>query len=720
MGKKSVPASAGWAGLTWDDLEDWAGSRTVSRGRTYQRAGRVKELRISADGELLATVQGTERYATTVSLPPGSEPVSLESTCTCPVGISCKHAVATVAHYLQAIADGRTVPIASEDDTRWDDLEDAGARVDDDDDDESWDDDEEDIPISKPRASRSKPKAEDPSTNWDARIERHIRQKTQAELADLAWGLTRRFPEVYQEFRERIALQSGDVAELLAEARREIGRITSQPAWSNHWKGESHIPDYSPIRHRFERLLEMGHADEVVALGREFIQKGFDQVQGANDDEGETGSAFAACLPVIFQAAMKSSLAPADRILFAIDTVMDDDYDFTGEAAGLVLDATWEPEDWSAVADALTERLEPRTVEDGSNRDGFSRDYRRDRLTGWIAGALEDAGRVDEVTALYESEVRFTNSYQRLVNHLLKAGRVEDAERWAKEGIAQNVEKYPGISGHLAEKLCELARERKQWDVVASHAAREFFDRPHPSSFDKLMEAARKAGVEGPVREVALRFLETGLGPFQVTRTRVVTPPRTKAASKKNSAPARKPAPIPAPSQPRLEVDPAWPLPVPDYLWPMMARRSPYDPGPQPHLEVLLEMAIAAGKPDEVLGWFDRMGQSKQQGGYWNRPLLYADRVAGAVSASHPDRAIEIYRAALEAQLPNAQQSAYEASAGYLRKLRPIYQSLGRNKEWETLLASIREKYRNRPRFMEILDRIDGRTILDSAKPRRK
>ena len=112
--------------------------------------------------------------------------------------------------------------------------------------------------------------------NWDDKIEQHLRAKSQGELADLVWSLTRRFPEIYQEFRERIALQEGDVDRLLAEARREIRQVTSEPAWRNHWNGEGHTPDYSRIRHRFERLLELGHADEVVSLGREFIRAGHD------------------------------------------------------------------------------------------------------------------------------------------------------------------------------------------------------------------------------------------------------------------------------------------------------------------------------------------------------------------------------------------------------------------------------------------------------------
>ena len=55
----------GWIALSWDDLAEWAGSRSVDRGRTYQRQGRVHDLAISEDGWLLATVTGGARYAVT-------------------------------------------------------------------------------------------------------------------------------------------------------------------------------------------------------------------------------------------------------------------------------------------------------------------------------------------------------------------------------------------------------------------------------------------------------------------------------------------------------------------------------------------------------------------------------------------------------------------------------------------------------------------------------
>ena len=52
-----------FAALTWDDVEAWAGSRIVSRGKSYQRSNRVQKLARTAGGGIVAWVQGTSRYA---------------------------------------------------------------------------------------------------------------------------------------------------------------------------------------------------------------------------------------------------------------------------------------------------------------------------------------------------------------------------------------------------------------------------------------------------------------------------------------------------------------------------------------------------------------------------------------------------------------------------------------------------------------------------------
>jgi hypothetical protein len=55
--------------LTWDDLEAWAGTRVVKRGKSYK--GCVSDLCRTADGRLLAWVRGGNRYATEVRLSEG-------------------------------------------------------------------------------------------------------------------------------------------------------------------------------------------------------------------------------------------------------------------------------------------------------------------------------------------------------------------------------------------------------------------------------------------------------------------------------------------------------------------------------------------------------------------------------------------------------------------------------------------------------------------------
>ena len=41
---KREKSSEGFAELTWDELEEWAGSKIVGRGRNYQKDGRVSGL----------------------------------------------------------------------------------------------------------------------------------------------------------------------------------------------------------------------------------------------------------------------------------------------------------------------------------------------------------------------------------------------------------------------------------------------------------------------------------------------------------------------------------------------------------------------------------------------------------------------------------------------------------------------------------------------------
>ena len=657
----------------------------MSRGRKYQRQGRVKDLVVSEEGRLLATVQGGVRYITSVWLT-DTQAKSLKSQCTCPVGADgCKHAVAVVAEYLEQVAVESEIPTAEQDDPRWaklsrDHLEDF------DEDEDEFEDETEEKPPTPVRAKKRT------RSDWDEKIRNHIEAKGREDLVELVWSLTERFPELREEFRERIALGEGDVDRLVKEARKELRRVTSEAGWQNNWTGEGNLPDYNKLKHRLERLVELGHCDAVAKLGEEIIERGMEQV-GQSHDEGETAMELAECLSVVFDGVAKSSLPQAKKLLFVVDAHLHDDYDVIGDAANGVLEKDFGPADWSTVADEMARRLKSSERGKGTDDAESLRDYKRDQISRWLAEALTKAGREDEVLAVYEREAKATASYERLVNYLIGQKRYDDAQRWAREGIEKTREKLPGIAASLAKALCEVARIKKQWDIVAAHAAWEFFDRPAEAAFDALMDSATKAGYQERVRELALRFLESGVAPIRI------------AVDRKGDR--------------KVVAEAAWPLQMPEYLRPLFESRQSFE-SPRPHYDVLIDMAISHKRPDDVLRWHDKMRAGRRSAGnyYGYGSSHYDDQVAEAVATSHPNRALEIYQQRVNDNLTRASHSAYETVAAYLRKMRPLFKALKRENEWVQMLSDIRIRYRNRPRFMEVLDTLEGKTIVQSQRDR--
>jgi uncharacterized Zn finger protein len=689
-----VSRNEGWNVLSWDDLTEWAGSRSVERGRVYQRQGRVHDLAISEDGWLLATVPGGERYAVKVWCEQSAKKGgTLYSRCTCPVGASgCKHAVAVVAEYLERLGEGEKTPIANQDDERWEMLADESGEEDDDDEADDLDMDSEDDhneEVFHVHRHRHQAVSEKKTRNvTDEKIWKHIEAMNREELVTLVWSLTERFPELREEFSDRIALGEGNVERLVTETRKELRLVASEAGWRKSWTGEGKSPDYGRVKHRLERLLELGHPDAVVRLGTEIMTLGNEQI-GQSNDEGETAEAVGECLPVIFEAVVASTLTPARKLLFAIDAHLRDDNGIVNDAADAVLKLTGKESAWSEVADVIAQRAKSPVKED----DAFSRKYQHERIADWLIRALENAGRNDEILTVCEQEARVSGSYERLVQRLIEMKRYDEAQRWAAEGIEKTVAKLPGIASSLEKLLGEMAVQRRQWPIAAAHAALGFFTHPSRESFQQLLKAAAKAGCKDSIRGIALNFLETGVSPRS-------SPGKASVKCASNSE---------------------WPLPMPDYLLPLLTNGSKFSRPASPHFDVLIDMAIADHRHDEVLRWYDAMSAGQQYRGSmtWYGSGGYGDRVAAAVTESHPERSIAIYRQRMDDNLPHASASAYEAVAGYLRKMRPIFQGLHRNSEWDGLLADIRLRYKNRPKFMEILDKLDPRPIVEQTRVRR-
>lgn len=688
-----------FADLTWQDLEEWAGSRVVSRGKSYTK--RVLDLRVTPEGGLLARVVGTAIYATQVER---SGTDDLDSSCTCPYEWGpCKHAVAVILAALDALKKKRPLHVAGPDGEKLREslgMSEEGLPFPDDaqrkTDPEQEVEREEEVmkDSSKPPAPASRRRA-----GTSRGLRDYVSDLAKRELIELVLELADTLPEVGNRLRDRQRLEADVVGKVVREVRRQIEALAAEPAWSNSWSGEGHIPDYSGVRDRLEAMLAAGYADEVVALGEELLRLGPEQM-GMSDDDGELGTEIGQCMDVVFRALPMSSMSAADQLLWDIDARMQDQYSALDAVEYPVSDApSYSSDDWSQVADVLAERLRalPETAR-GKKIGGYTWDWSRQQLLRALVAALGNAGRDGDAIDLLEREAATTGCYPELVDRLLAAGRREDARRWAETGFHATVDGLAGIAWGLEERLRGIAEEERDAKAVAAYRSLEFFDHPDLGSYIALRDASKAAGVWTALGPMIMQYLESGDLPGELatsgTSETRAGPKRTSSnrAGKKAGGAERAP--------------PEWPLPSIG-LQPSSRRGLREN---SPHAETLVRIAIHEERPDDVVTWYERIG---------TRRGLYAadlgDEVAAAVQGANPEVSIGIWRKKAEAWIAQVKPSAYQEAGRYLTRLEGLYRELDRADEWRAYLAGLRTANRRRPRMMEVLDSVEGkrRRILE-------
>lgn len=661
-----------FADLTWEDLKEWAGSKVVARGKSYRSA--VEDLRVTADGRLLAWVEGGDRYATLVSISKSGKPSSV---CTCPYAIACKHAVAVVLRYLDAVQAEESIPAAEDEDERLERLSRAQ--------DES-DMDEDEADVASPVVSLKRLVKPGSTANPEVAVRRYLESLSQPALLDFVQRLASDFPGVRQRIADRVELQSGDIAKLIANTRREIEKVSAEPGWTRHWSNERHIPDYSRVQERLESLLQSGHADEVVTLGEYILQRGLQQV-GMSDDEGETGQEIADSMEIVFRALKSSSKTGAERLLWDIDTRLRDNYCIMDNINGPLADNTaFTLADWSAVADNLMRRMEGIGISAAADRrdiDGSDRGYRRKEIMRWLLDALKNGGRDREITAILMREAEITHCYVELVDHLLADKQKEAAAEWSRKGFERTIEKLPGIAWSLEERLRDLATRKKDWPLVAAFRAMEFFDRPDVERYTAIQNAVSSLGLWDVIRPMLLGWLETGVRPDK------------KPAAETPRGGKRKASPLP-PATPKE----SWPLPPTSLLVPGEKGRYRFFPD----TATLIAIAIEEKRNDDALRWYNH---ESKRGGYWQDN--HGETVAAAVQETHPDAALAIWKCIAKSQIAMTKPAAYQMAGACLEKMKPVYQRTGRLAEWERLLAELRVENARKPRMIEVLDGLEGK-----------
>lgn len=466
--------------LTWADIEQWAGPTIVSRGRSYQRSGAVQELATTKDNTLVAWVQGSFRYATTVKLD-GHKPVSL---CTCPYGFNCKHGVAVVLEYLESVKHHKNIPIVSDSDER--------IRA-----------------IERGEEPENDGKEDDMAAGFSETAARALNKKTKSELVTLLLEMAEKHQPVRDELLSKLDISSTSQTLISKTVSMEIDRASKEPGWQNHWRHEGFTPDYSQVRSGLQQLFKAGRYDEIIELGKKLFRQGLLQIGQSNDD-GETLAEIHDTLAIVFKALPKCSLADVDKMELAVDWELLDSYGLADH-----LQTFWQKafnkHAWEDLADRLLERLNalPAISKDTEFRAG----YQRSRLTDQIARALAGAGSQERLLQLYIQEAPLTHSYERLVDLLIKTGKTADAEKWIRTGFQATHERWPGIAAALRRQLYLIYANRRNWTFCAAIKADEFFEQSALTTYSELKKAGEKAGAWSTLRPFVIDFLNSGTVP---------------------------------------------------------------------------------------------------------------------------------------------------------------------------------------------------------------
>jgi uncharacterized Zn finger protein len=635
--------------LDFDDLLYWAGEKMVNRARSYVQ--HVDQLARVEDNTLVAWVNGTERYATSVRI---DNDGSFHDFCTCPYSWGpCKHAVAVVLAAAERVKAKQAIPLLDEGN-------DLGQTLFDDAEETKWIDDEQD--------EEDEPEQPLKGTKAQAKLAEMLEHRSHDELLQLVVELSARFPEVEQHIVESEQLAGGQAGKLVRALRSEIRNLTTEPAWYNHWRGEGHLPDYSHLEDKLRALADRGYADAVLQLGDELWIAGNSQVE-QSDDEGETAMAIASCLDVVMAALPRSSLSPPDQLLWLIDRALEDEYSLLNAVEKVFDQRSYTRSHWQQVSSTLETRLH--TLSKSGSTTSPNR-YRRGRLLNALLDAYARAGWKDRIIPRLEDEAGVCQCYPRLVDELLSAGERERARQWCIQGYARTAADAPGIASTLQERLRKLAEEDERHDLVAAYRAQDFFYSPSNSSYNELRKAAEKAKSWPAVRAAALHFLETGERPG--------------ASTGNDSHKIR------------------WPLPAPEVA-PTGTTR--YGHQRFPDLDTLINIAISEERFDDVVGLYSRLRKTKRWG--WETDKT----VASAVSSSHPDLALAIWTEIVNNLIKQVKPRAYEEAAVYLRFMKKVYVRDHRLEDWRRLLDGLRKEHKAKRRLMAILDALSNKKLVD-------
>ncbi|MDR2800257.1 MAG: hypothetical protein LBB52_03210, partial [Desulfovibrio sp.] len=374
--------------------------------------------------------------------------------------------------------------------------------------------------------------------------------------------------------------------------------------------------------------------------------------------EEELWGEIESCHPLLLRALRESSCTEADRLLWALDAVLADNYGIS-EIFGQYLQEEHQTSAWGEVADKMLAELVKYPARGKSFTDG----YKRSAVCGWIVHALDCANRRSEALVLCEQEAVKNGDYVRLVERLIAEAHYDDAKKWIDQGIARTGQPAPGIASQLRGKLREIHTLRQDWPSLILLEVANFVQLPGARYFEQCRAASENLSAWPELRQALLDFLVTGRMPWE---------------------------------------HPSWPLPG---RLPEAAQRVKIH---FPVTDILTALAIQEKNPEEALRWFDL----HHKNGNTFHSTFY-DEFAGTVQTHVPDRAVKIWKGLAEREIARVSPSGYAEAEHYLRKARKVLHTRGLGAEWQQYIISLRKEHYRKKRFLEVLDGFDEKPLLE-------
>ncbi|MDR1677484.1 MAG: hypothetical protein LBS44_03735 [Deltaproteobacteria bacterium] len=495
-------------------------------------------------------------------------------------------------------------------------------------------------------------------------------KQTKEELVKYLVSFCRLDDQSTDSFLTRINLEAGNVSELMSDIKKLTKASINYDVTRNYGRDRSRYgftPDYYELMEKMEQALPFGVGDELLKLIEQILKASPKQIE-SYDHDGEMTLQVQRCYETAVIVLRASSLAPADKLRWAITNILDDYYNI-GQTLAEYLEEDQPTDSWSKVADELLILL---------NKDRhLYKDSKLEKLRDMIIFALNKSDRSDDIMHFLQTEAEINKSYLYSVQQFFKLGRLDQAEKYINLGLADTNaatnNSYPYKGTSLSKLQLQLYSERKQWDIILKINVIDFVEEPNVNSYTVVEKTASLLNSWPQVRRLLLDYLESGNIPWQ---------------------------------------QPAWNWPKPDQI--ELSRISKED-NSFPMADILFFIAIMEKEPQDVLSWYEQSKQYIQE----NRPnrshgYLVYDReeerelqVAEIVVHLAPELSLSIWKNKAERVMAELKPTTYEFAIMYLKKVKEVMiNELHQQTEWEDYVKKIRTNNLGKKKFIKILDEI--------------